>query len=391
MGKIVDTTDIVDTTYLLSQTPKNFVKDNYWLKELQDKVDADWRFRPNRVDVEEEIAPGTEEYSPLEVVIQSVRTDSGTKVSDDWRRLVFRDIFIKRRIGQRYRFSYNFDLDEPDEKKSIWIAVNQDSASPTAQQVINRCNGTLGSIWTDENGNKVYHYEPVVQTTDLKTYAMYFNQVALDPSGTIIILAQHNKYTDKYYINQRFIIGYDTVYKVENIIKTASLTTYDPYDVGVMQIYVRMDPISEYDDFVNRIAYNGQSNEEVAPEPNPPVVDPGEEGVDWQLRVVEPQPLPVELYSTPITFKASLFKNGQEVNGIIRVQTSLDKTELDNMYYEISGVDAEGIAQEGRFTLRRLKLYNKAKLKVKCYVSAEDSPVGAELAYEFELGLRGLE
>ena len=40
MGKIVDTTDIVDTTYLLSQTPKNFVKDNYWLKELQDKVEV---------------------------------------------------------------------------------------------------------------------------------------------------------------------------------------------------------------------------------------------------------------------------------------------------------------------------------------------------------------
>ena len=30
MGKVVDTTYVQDTTYLLSQTPKNFVKDDYW-------------------------------------------------------------------------------------------------------------------------------------------------------------------------------------------------------------------------------------------------------------------------------------------------------------------------------------------------------------------------
>ena len=95
MGKVVNTTNIVDTTYLLSQTPKNLVPDNYWLRELQEKVDADWRFRPNRVDVEEETAPGEEQYTPLEVVIQSVRDDKGTKVSDDWRRVVFKDIFRK--------------------------------------------------------------------------------------------------------------------------------------------------------------------------------------------------------------------------------------------------------------------------------------------------------
>ena len=391
MGKIVDTTDIVDTTYLLSQTPKNLVKDNYWLRELQDKVDADWRFRPNRVDVEEEIAPGTEEFTPLEVVIQSVRTDSGTKVSDDWRRLVFRDIFSKRRIGQRYRFSYNFDLTEQDEKKSIWLAVNQDSASPTAQQVINRCNGTLGSIWVDENGNNTYHYEPVVQTTDLKTYAMYFNQVALDPSGTIIVLAQHNKYTKDYYINQRFVIGYDAVYKVVNIIKTASLTTYDPYDVGVMQIYLEMDTIGELDDFTTRIAYNGRQSEELPPVPQPPQEDPGEEGVEWQLLVSDPQPLPTELYSTPIDFKVYLYRNGEQTDSAIKVETTLDKTDLDNLYYEITGVDENGYTVDNSFTLRRLKLYSKAKLQVKCYVPAEASPTGGELSYEFELGLRGLE
>ncbi|MBO7695301.1 MAG: hypothetical protein J6T10_21980, partial [Methanobrevibacter sp.] len=39
----------------LSKTPKNFSRDNYWLKETQDQVDAYWVMRPNHVDVEQEM------------------------------------------------------------------------------------------------------------------------------------------------------------------------------------------------------------------------------------------------------------------------------------------------------------------------------------------------
>lgn len=391
MSKVVDTTNVVDTTYLLSQTPKNLVSDNYWLRELQEKVDADWRFRPNRVDIEEETGPGEEKYTPLEVVIQSVRDDKGTKVSDDWRRVVFRDTFRKCRIGQRFRFSYNFDLNESNELKSVWIAVNQDSASPTAQQVINRCNGTIGSVWVDENGVKSYHYEPVIQTTDLKTVTMYFSEVAVDPRGTLIILAQHNKYTSQYYINQRFIIGYDAVYKVKNIIKTGSLATYNPQDVGVMQIYLDLDAISKLDNFETRIAYNGRMSEELEPLPDTPVSDSDEEGVEWQLKISQPSPLPLELFSSPIEFKAYLFKNGEQSNEAVKVNTFLDKTDLDDMYYELMGVDEQGFAINNSFSLRRKKIYSKAKLQVKVFVPAEASPTGIEMSYEFELSLRGLE
>ena len=38
----------------ISQTPKNYSKYNYYLHTLQDKIDADWKYRPNRVDVEEQ-------------------------------------------------------------------------------------------------------------------------------------------------------------------------------------------------------------------------------------------------------------------------------------------------------------------------------------------------
>jgi hypothetical protein len=84
------------------------------------------------VDIEKETGFGTEEYSPLEVVMQSVRDDKGNKISDDWRRLVFKDIRYKVKIGQRYRFAINID-NQSEEEKNIWIGVNRDSMSPTSQ------------------------------------------------------------------------------------------------------------------------------------------------------------------------------------------------------------------------------------------------------------------
>jgi hypothetical protein len=111
----------------------------------------------------------------LEVVVQSVRDDKGTKVSDDWRRLVFKDINYKVNIGQRYRFPIRLDEQLSENNANIWIGVNQDSVNPTAQQVVVRCNGTLGSLYTDELGVTHYHYEPVSQKDTLTNASVAFN------------------------------------------------------------------------------------------------------------------------------------------------------------------------------------------------------------------------
>lgn len=52
--KVIQDNTIAGNSYLLSQTPKNYSKDNFFIKELQDKVNAEWFTRPNRVDVEYE-------------------------------------------------------------------------------------------------------------------------------------------------------------------------------------------------------------------------------------------------------------------------------------------------------------------------------------------------
>lgn len=380
MSKVINSTGVVDSRYLLSQTPPNEVEENYYLHELQDKVDADWAFRPNRASIEQETGVGTEEYFPLEVVMQSVRTDNGAKISDDWRRLVFKDIRYKCRIGTRFRFSADFDVSKPAEQKSIWLAVNQDSVSPTAQQVVQRCNGTLGSIYVNEKGEKSYHYEPVVQTTDLKSVTVNYSEVAVDPRGQITITAQHNQYTKDYYINQRFVIGYDQVYKIKNIIKTGSLTTYDPMDVGVITIYMDMDQRGELDDFVNRIAYNGRMDETITPAPLPPVED-------YQLRIESPTQIPATLGDLPINFVVGLYQGETKVQNTIYVDITSTVSTFSN-YYTASGLQEtpEGnmiINNEQGFALMRTKRSNRIALDVKCYIPAEASPAGVELSQSF--------
>ena len=229
-----------------------------------------------------------------------MKNDKGETVSDDWRNIVFRDIKYPHRIGMRYRFSYDFDLKEPDIDKSVWIALNQNSVSPTASQVICRCNGTIKSIWEDHgNGGKIsVHEEPVIQTTKLTSANFLYNEVAVDPKGQLTIIAQHNKYTEQYYINQRFVIGYDRVYKVTNIIKTDSLATYKVKDVGVMRIYLEMDQIGELDDMENRLAYNGRHEEPT----------PSETDGNYELVLVKPESIPTTF--DEIEVKAQVLING---------------------------------------------------------------------------------
>ena len=352
---IMDNSNVKDPYYLITQTPPNLVKDNYYLHELQEKVDADWEYRPNRVWIEKEDGIGVEKYSPIEVVIQTVKNDKGETVSDDWRNIVFRDIKYPHRIGMRYRFSYDFDLKEPDIDKSVWIALNQNSVSPTASQVICRCNGTIKSIWEDHGncGKTSVHEEPVIQTTKLTSANFLYNEVAVDPKGQLTIIAQHNKYTEQYYINQRFVIGYDRVYKITNIIKTDSLATYKVKDVGVMRIYLEMDQIGELDDMENRLAYNGRHEEPT----------PSETDGNYELVLVKPEFIPTTF--DEIQVKAQVLIDGspsvndkpvfnieiKDINPDVTYQYELDK--FCSYTYDEESDTYTIIKNEGLVDLRR--------------------------------------
>ena len=392
MGKILDSTNIKDSRYLFSQTPSDFQNDNYYLNSLQMKIDADWPYRPNRKWVEEENIPGTEEYKPLEVVIQTVKNDKGEAVSDDWYRLVFRDCQKKERIGKRYRFAYDVNNNIPDIKKNIWIALNQTYLTPTAAQTVCRCNGTIGSIYIDESGAKIYHYEPVVQPDKLSSSGVHENEIAVDIKGSKMLIAQFNKYTQQYYVNQRFFIDvnaysreHQPVYKITNIVRSNTLTTYDPTDVGIVKIYYEVDQIGAKDDVENRIAYNGELETDTSPESNIPINEEDTAkniGDDiYKLFISEPSNIPNNL--TSFTFKPEFTHNGKAVSADIAVNCSLigasyaNRVPIDKYIEKIEN-------SNGTITLNKIKTDITMSVKVVCIATA---PNGKEYQIDFDMRL----
>ena len=112
-GKVSDISRASAKDYTtISRTPINRNHGNFFLKELQDKYDAEWRYAPNVVTVEYEKTWGQNDFDVIEVRDQKPRSDKNKAFSDDLKRLVFRDIFEKRfRIGSKFRFNETFDDD----------------------------------------------------------------------------------------------------------------------------------------------------------------------------------------------------------------------------------------------------------------------------------------
>lgn len=354
---------------ILSQTPKNYNKDNYFLKELQDKVNAEWAYRPNRVDVEFENQWGEQTWSPLEVVVQSVLSEKGTAISNDTRRLVFKNILEDRfNIGNRFRFSEDYDLSAADEAKNVWLVSNLNKTSMTSSVVAERCNGTLCSYHNNGDGTMSFHEEPVIQGKDLTSVNFFYNETLISPQSQLLVIAQHNKYTKAYKINQRFIVGYDKVYRIKAINKFYSKSTKDPEDVGLIRIYMEITESSSKDDFKTRIAFN-QEQHNVAP-----VVEEGE----YYISFASPAEIPDSLGAEQIIFTPELKKGEQIIEDVtFSAVPTIEGVEDVSQYVSV-------VQEDNRFIVEKIQNYRKANLKIEWSVEAPNGEL-VTLQYEFAL------
>ena len=313
--KVINITHSANKYDILSQTPKNYNKDNYFLKELQDKVNYEWNYRPNRVDVEYETKWGAQEWETMEVVIQSVKSEKGEAISNDTRNIVFKDILEDRfNIGNRFRFSEDYDLSQSEDKKNVWLVVNLNKVNMTSSVVVERCNGTLGSAIKNEDGTVSYHYEPVIQGKDLSAVNFFYNQTLMSPQSQLLIIAQHNEYTRQYHINQRFVIGYDKIYRIKAINKFYGNSTFDPENVGLMRIYMEIaEDSSAYDDFKNRIAYQNNITN-ILP------VESGDYSIGFDL----PKVIPTYLPTKTTIFKPVLKHESSVIEASFKVSCELE-------------------------------------------------------------------
>ena len=379
--KVVDITNSANSYDILSQTPKNYSKDNYFLKELQDKVNAEWRYRPNRVDIEYENSWGVQTYTPIEVVIQSVRSEKGSAISNDCRRIVFKNILEDRFvIGSKFKFSEKYDLNTEDKNKNVWLATNTDNVKMTSSMIIERCNGTLGSVYVDNQGITQYHYEPVIQGKDLSAVNLFYNEVAVSPQSQLLVIAQHNEFTKKYYINQRFIVGYDKVYRIKAINKFYANSTNDPENVGLMRIYLELTESCIYDNFDTRIAYQN----------SPGVHLTTIKDSSYSIKLSKPEYIPVNLTDDPITFTMVVVnERGQEFP---EINISVDCV-LENLP---SGADQSNYFDyidngNNSFDLRRKRIYLNGNLQINCKVNKEESPSGEEFSTSFTMVMGSFE
>lgn len=370
--KVTDTTMIADDSYLLSQTPENYDTKNFYLKELQDKVDAEWRFRPNRVNIEYEKTWGHDDYEGIEVVVQTVKSEKGESYSDDFRHLVFKDIREKRfNIGNKFRFSAIYDADAKDDDKDIWLVTNFASIKPTTSVVVQRCVNTLGSVVLKEGSKEIdyYHYEPVILGTELTSVGLLYNQTIVSAQARIIALAQHNQYTSQYFINQRFVVGYDKVYRVVDINKAYSKSTKDPMNVGLMRVYLELTEESPYDVFGH-----GEDGERIAyQEENFVKVEQDKENADgYSIRFLSPDFVPEKITSKPLLFTAKLYHDDVEVVAPVSFTLSIPKGDV-NKYLKVENIDDNSIE------VSLLKIYVGGNLTITASATVGGQDISAKI------------
>ncbi len=405
--KVTNITHSASQYDILSQTPENYNPDNYFLNQLQEKINQDWVYRPNRALIEYESQWGYDKWEPIEVVIQTVKSESGTDISDDYKNIVFKNVREDRFvIGHKFRFSPKFDIKAADRKKNVWLAINDNTAKMTSGLVISRCNGILGSTYKDKQGLTHYHYEPVIQGKDLSSTGLAYNEAAVAPQSRLAITAQYNDYTRRYKINQRFIIGARTedpeneghfiggsVYRITAINKYYGNSTFDPEDVGLLKLYLELTETYAYDDWDNMIAYQQDSVGHIDAGDEKPF--PSQES-SYAIKFATPAEIPSSLGAEEVLFTPLLIsEDGTEYEDYSKyfvASISLENwpqglsEDKQSEYVQLTSQGGE--TEPYTFSLLKKKPYMYGDLIVSCLLPAASSPTGEDVKASFNLVVR---
>ena len=382
MGKVIDTTNLVDSsTCLNTNLEPNFISDNYYLSSIQDKIDYEWDFRANRIDIKEENVAGSEIYTDVQVAIDTVFNDkTKTTMSDDWRRIIFKDITHNIDVGKRFIFAENFH--NKDNGESVWITTNLTKLSATSAGVIRRCDNNIAMKL--KNGE--IHYEPCILETEFKAINLYYDESIVVPQAQIYIILQYNEYTKKIKINDRYILGAtdledranNDVFKVKASVKFKTKTTFDVTNNKLVYLGLDRDSVDERDDLVNRVAYQATDNI------NPPVPEPSEDNYEIKLYNQDNK----QIYEDKILldeeneYYINVYKNGELLTDCNYIyETDLIGTDKDTFYYDFIIGDEQNI-----FSIRNKRTYMKDKLLISCKISNSTLKEDIEVKYYFTLG-----
>ena len=224
-----------DSSMAISSSPSQAYRDS-----LQELINSKFEIASTYFSISEEDTsiPITIPTSYIDVnvrITHMINIDTGVRLGDDWRELIFKDFDHSRTIGKKYFFD-NF----------TWITINSDTYRyPTASTNIRRCNWTLK--WYNEKG--ILIEEPcIVDYVKMIGSAMGTLDGKEVREGTFdrFVYLQANEETLKIKRDQRFFID-DLVFRV-----TKRDTIGHP---GLVELSLDEHQVNkEVDDVVNGIA-----------------------------------------------------------------------------------------------------------------------------------------
>lgn len=242
--------------YIQSSLPiTGVIPKNQYTNLFQETLNQQFYNAQNWYTINEETSRGSREYEQIDVrIAHLINAETGLKLGDDWKTLLFKEIDHNIQIGKLYTFDDN-----------VWITINTESLKNlTGTCAVKRCNNTLR--WLDEITGE-YYEEPcsieylVKEPRDYATSGSPF----ITPGGFVNIRVQFNERTNKIRQNQRFLFGNEghwTGYKVigTGINTFNNLKTYDNLSNGVLILDMIANYVNEEsDDLVNGIADVGDN------------------------------------------------------------------------------------------------------------------------------------
>lgn len=203
--------------------------------------------------IEEEIALASLLYQNVDVrVNQLINTNTGEKIEDDFKRLLFSNLDHPVSLGKMYRFDSNY-----------WVTVNVDKIKTLySSATVRRCNNVLR--WLDEDTGAIYEVPCSLSylIKENRDYSTAGSAIVV-PSGMIDCVVQFNSQTNKIKPNQRFLFGNSQnwiSYRVEGggINNFNNLDTTNNMSSGIIKFSLAVDYNSMAgDDLVNGIANTG--------------------------------------------------------------------------------------------------------------------------------------
>ena len=191
-------------------------------------------------------------YSEIKVRLNTIYSDSHSKLSDDYRKVIFEDFNHPRGLGTKFVFD-----------DSTWLTINYDEyGKPTASVIIQKCRNVLK--WVDQNSGAILTEPCVFDVTNDQRAKPIFNKFITVNDGYVGVAVQNNDNTAKIDMNQRFYFN-GQCYKIWNIFNALNTPTLDGcpiiyFVVGKDQINAQLDDIANgianYNDFDYTIAIN---------------------------------------------------------------------------------------------------------------------------------------